>query len=169
MVNKSKRPQYIIPFQQNSRRCKFTFNDRKQIKLLPGGWRTCYGLPPRLNGKESACNAGATGDAGSIPGFVRCPRGGNGNPLQYSCLENPMDIGAWWATVYRSQRVRYNWNDLACKQHRGHAKGYKETFVVVGDGYVSHLDWWWFHGYTHYVQTYQVVHLKYVPFIIFRS
>ena len=42
-----------------------------------------------------------TGDAGSIPGWGRCPGGGHGNPLQYSYLENPMDRGAWWATVHR--------------------------------------------------------------------
>ena len=42
-----------------------------------------------------------TGDAGSIPVSGRSPRGGNGNPLQYSCLENPMDRGAWWAAVHR--------------------------------------------------------------------
>ena len=41
-----------------------------------------------------------TGDGDSIPGSGRSPGGGNGNPLQYSCLENPMDGGAWWATVY---------------------------------------------------------------------
>ena len=46
----------------------------------------------------SACNAG---DLGSIPGSGRSPGEGNGNPLQYSCLENPMDGGAWWATVHR--------------------------------------------------------------------
>ena len=46
------------------------------------------------NGKESACNAG---DKGSIPGMGSTPAGGNGNPLQYSCLENPTDRGAWWA------------------------------------------------------------------------
>ena len=51
-------------------------------------------------GKESACNAGGTGDVGSIPGMGRSPRGGNGNPLQYSCLENPMDRGAWQTTVH---------------------------------------------------------------------
>ena len=45
----------------------------------------------------SACNAG---DLGSIPGLGRSPGEGNGNPLQYSCLENPMDGGAWWATVH---------------------------------------------------------------------
>ena len=53
-----------------------------------------------LNDKESTSNAGDTGDAGSIPGLGRSPAGGNGNPLQYSCLENPMDRGAWWATVH---------------------------------------------------------------------
>ena len=47
--------------------------------------------------KVSACNAG---DLGSIPGLGRSPGEGNGNPLQYSCLENPMDRGAWWATVH---------------------------------------------------------------------
>ena len=44
-------------------------------------------------------NAGATGKVGSIPGGGRAPGGGNGNPLQYSYLGNPMDRGAWWATV----------------------------------------------------------------------
>ena len=48
-------------------------------------------------GKESACNAG---DSGSISGSGRSPGGGNGNPLQYSSLENPMDRGAWWAIVH---------------------------------------------------------------------
>ena len=47
--------------------------------------------------KESDCNAG---DLGSIPGSGRFPGEGNGNPLQYSCLENPMGRGAWWASAY---------------------------------------------------------------------
>ena len=47
---------------------------------------------------------------GSIPGLRRSLREGNGNPLQYSCLENPMDRGAWWATV---QRVAKNWTQLS--------------------------------------------------------
>ena len=48
--------------------------------------------------KESACNAG---DQGSLPGSERSPGEGNGNPLQYSCLWNSMDRGAWWGTVHR--------------------------------------------------------------------
>ena len=55
------------------------------------------GFPGGLDGKESACNAG---DLGYIPGLGRSPGGGHGNPFQYSCLENPMDRGALWATVY---------------------------------------------------------------------
>ena len=51
-----------------------------------------------LSGKESACNAGA---ADSNPGSGRSLGGGHGNPLQYSCLENPMDRGAWGVTVHR--------------------------------------------------------------------
>ena len=50
-------------------------------------------------GKESACNAGNTGDTGSIPGLGRSP-GWNGNPFHYSCLRNPMDRGVWWAAVH---------------------------------------------------------------------
>ena len=45
-------------------------------------------------------NLGDVRDTGSIPGSGRSPGGGHGNPLQYSCLEHPMDRGAWWATVY---------------------------------------------------------------------
>ena len=50
--------------------------------------------------KNPPANAGDTGDVGSIPGLERYPEGGNGNPFQYSCLENSMDRGAWQATVY---------------------------------------------------------------------
>ena len=50
--------------------------------------------------KNSPANTGDTRDAGSIPGLGRPPRVGNGNPLQYSCLKNPMDRGAWQATVH---------------------------------------------------------------------
>ena len=48
--------------------------------------------------KNQPANAGDPGDMGSIPESGRSTGGGNGNPLQYSCLENPMDRGAWWAT-----------------------------------------------------------------------
>ena len=49
--------------------------------------------------EESTCNDGDTGDVGSIPGLGRSPGEGNGNSLQYSCLENPINQGAWWAAV----------------------------------------------------------------------
>ena len=54
--------------------------------------------------KNLPANAGDARDMGSIPGSGRSPRGGNGNPLQYSCLENPMDRGARWATVRRATK-----------------------------------------------------------------
>ena len=59
------------------------------------------GLPWWLSGKESACIAGESGDAGSIPVLRRSPGEWNGNPLQESFLENLMDRGAWQATVHR--------------------------------------------------------------------
>ena len=63
--------------------------------------------------KGSACNAG---DPGLIPGLGRSPGKGNGNPLQYSCLENPMDRGAWQATVHEVPRVGH---DLVTKPPPG--------------------------------------------------
>ena len=51
--------------------------------------------------KNLPVNAGDIRDTGSIPALGRYPGGGHGDPLQYSCLENPMDRGAWWATVHR--------------------------------------------------------------------
>ena len=62
--------------------------------------------------KVSACNAG---DMGSIPGSGRSPGEGNGNPLQYSCLENPMDGGAWWATLVHG--VAKSWTGLSDFNH----------------------------------------------------
>ena len=56
-------------------------------------------------GKESACNAG---DLGLIPRSERSPGERNGNSLQYSCLENPMDRGAWWGTVHEVTRVGHD-------------------------------------------------------------
>ena len=58
--------------------------------------RTALGFPCSSAGKESACHAG---DLRSIPGLGRSPGEGNGNPLKYSCLDNSMDRGAWWAIV----------------------------------------------------------------------
>ena len=59
-------------------------------------------------GSEVKASASNAGDLGWIPGPGKSPGEGNGNPLQYSCLENPMDGGAWWATVHGSQRVRHD-------------------------------------------------------------
>ena len=61
--------------------------------------RSYTGFPSWLSGKESTCNAGDTGDVGLISGLGRSPGGGNGNTLQYSCLEFPLERGAWQATV----------------------------------------------------------------------
>ena len=61
------------------------------------------GSPGGSDGKESACNAG---DPGSIPGWGRSPGEGNGYPLQYSSLENPMDTGAWQAIVHGVAKSR---------------------------------------------------------------
>ena len=69
------------------------------FRMFPGG----------SAGKESACN---TEDLGSIPGSERFPGGGHGDPLQYSCLENPMDRGAWWAMVHAV--AKSDMSDWAC-------------------------------------------------------
>ena len=66
-----------------------------------------WGVPGGAAGKESTCNAG---DLGLIPGLGTSPGGGHGNPLQYSCLENPMDRGAWWTAV---KGVAKSWTRLS--------------------------------------------------------
>ena len=62
--------------------------------------------------KNLPANAEDTRDVGLIPGLGRSPGVGNGNPLQYSCLENPMDRGAWWATVHGAVKSGTGLNDL---------------------------------------------------------
>ena len=64
-------------------------------------------------GKESTCNAGDTGDVGLISGLGISPRGENDNPIQYSCLKNPMDRGTWWATVHGVTMVGHHWAHTA--------------------------------------------------------
>ena len=69
-------------------------------------------LPRWLTGKEFTCQGGDPRNIGSIPGSERSPGGGNGNPLQYSCLENFMNGEAWWVTVHgvtESQRESQTW------------------------------------------------------------
>ena len=58
--------------------------------------------------KNLPADAGDTRDVGLIPGSGRAPGGGNGNPLQYSCLGNPMDRGAWWATVHGVLKIGHD-------------------------------------------------------------
>ena len=67
------------------------------------------GFPGGSEGKASTCNAG---NPSSIPGLGRSLGEGNSNPLQYSCLENPMDRGAWWATVHGVAKSRTRLSDI---------------------------------------------------------
>ena len=63
--------------------------------------------------KNPPANAGDIRDMGSFPGSGRSPEGGHGSPLQYSCLENPMDRGAWWAIVHRVKKSRTQLKQLS--------------------------------------------------------
>ena len=71
--------------------------------LFPSLFWLLEGFPGSSDGKESTCT---TGDSGLIPGSERFPGEGNGNPFQYSCLENSMNRGAWWATAHRVTKSR---------------------------------------------------------------
>ena len=75
----------------------------------------CWGFLGSSVVKESACSTGDEGHADSIPGPGRSPGEGNGNPLQYSCLENPMDRGTWWATVHGVAK-NWTWLSESCMQ-----------------------------------------------------
>ena len=67
--------------------------------------------------KNPPASAGDKRDVGSIPGSERSPGGGHGNPLKYSCLENPMDGGAWWATVHRVTKIHTQLKRLSTHVH----------------------------------------------------
>ena len=81
------------------------------------------GFPGGASSKEPACQCRLDGrDAGLIPGSGRSPGGGQGNPLQYSCLENPMDRGTWQAAVHKDHReFGHNWSDLAHTHRHTHS------------------------------------------------
>ena len=97
-----------------------------------GKWgKLCYHYLASLNGsdgKESTCNMG---DLGSVSGLGGFPGEGHGNPLQYSCLKNCMDRGAWRATVHGSQRVRHDWatkHTHTCYNHHQNNMQIKNNF-----------------------------------------
>ena len=102
-----------------------THGQRRSRKMTGGGtgeerevrWTLCRksgnSRATWLSGKESSCRAG---DTAWIPGWERAPGEGNGNSLQYSCLENPMDRGAWWDMVYGVKKSQKWLSDLAHTQ-----------------------------------------------------
>ena len=101
---------------------KYRFFPKQVFSLfLFKGW-----LPWWLSSKESTCNAG---DTGSVPAWGRGPGVGNGNPLQCSCLENPMDRGAWRATVHGVPKSRA-W----LKRVNNNSKGYTYCCEVLRNG-----------------------------------
>ena len=73
------------------------------------------GIPVALVVKNLFASAGDVGDSGSLSRLGRSPGEGNGTPLQYSCLENPTDRGAWWATVHAVAKSRTRLNDFNIK------------------------------------------------------
>ena len=102
--------------QDNRRSVLFALSHRKwQRQIVPrvcsGGCKQCQFLSPRIFGimncKFHKCLE--IRDAGPFPGLGSTSERGHGNPLQYSCLKNPMDRGAWWATVHR---VAQSWTQL---------------------------------------------------------
>ena len=103
--------------------------------------RSPQGLPCGSVGKESAYNAG---DPGSIPGLGRSPGEGNGNPLQYSCLENPMGRGAWRATVLgvtksQTQLSDYHFTSLQISLYRCDWRADKDCCDVMAESFYAFL------------------------------
>ena len=93
------------------------FMQKHKVHIILFSWRPIFqlkGFPGGSVGKESACKAG---DQGSIPGSGRSPEEGNGNPLEYSCLENSIDRGAWWATVHGVTKSQTRLSDFTFTFH----------------------------------------------------
>ena len=91
-------------------------------------WKPITGFPGGSEVKASACNAG---DLGLIPGSGRSPGEGNGNPLQYSCLENPMGRGAGWATVHGVAKSRTRLSDFTLMTAAAMETGDGETELMA--------------------------------------
>ena len=95
------------------------------------------GFPGGSVVKEYACNAGDAGDIGLIPGSETSPGEGHGNPFQYSCLENPMDRGAWWTAVHRvieSEVTEHACNSFVCGfvYFYGFIYFYMGSYIYIG-------------------------------------
>ena len=115
-----------VPFSRGSSQPK----DRTQVSCMTGRFFTSWATREAkgvwgayenafqvlLEVKNPPANAGDTRDMASVLGLGRSPGGGHGNPLQYSCLENPLDRGAWCATVHTVARSRTWLSDLASTQ-----------------------------------------------------
>ena len=103
-----------LPESKTYRTC---FHDKLKTKQNTGHqgiWKKTIrrkGFPGGSVVQNLPANAGDAGDVGLIPGWRRSPGVGNGNPFQYSCLGNPMDRGAWWATVHGVTKIRAQLND----------------------------------------------------------
>ena len=81
----------------------------ESLRRSPSRYQITPGFPRGAVVKYLPANAGDAGDTGLIPGLGKSPGGGNGNPLHYSCQDNPMDRGAWKATVHGVAGVGHNW------------------------------------------------------------
>ena len=100
------------------------------------------GVPGGSVVEKSPANAGDTGDTGSIPGLGRSPGEGNGNPLRYSCLENPVDRGAWWATVHEGPKSQTQLSRHTCTCVLGSGWGLvgKSSSYPLGHGHPRLID-----------------------------
>ena len=81
--------------------------------------------------KNPPANAGEARDTSSIPGLERSPGGGNGNPLQLPCLENPVDRGAWQATVHRVEKSRAQLKQLSMHAHTHAGMWTRVTYQIL--------------------------------------
>ena len=86
---------------------------RKQKSCFRENWK--FKISGDASGKEPACHCRRHRNVGSILGLGRSPGGGNGKPFQYPCLENSIDIGAWWATVHGVTKIQTWLNGWAYK------------------------------------------------------
>ena len=101
----------------------------EQMLLEKWGWQIwSRGFPSGSVCKEPTCNAGDPRDMGSIPGLGRSLGGGHSNSFQYSCLENPMDRGAWQATVHRI--AESDTTECACMHAQTHTHTHTHTHKI---------------------------------------
>ena len=128
-ILQARTPEWIVISFSNAWKWKVKVKLLSRVRLFATPWTAAY-----IKNLPVNTNAGAVRDTGLIPGLGRFPGEGNGNPLQYSCLENPVGRGGCWATFIGLQRVGHDWSDFSSVQSLSHVLLFATPWTAACQG-----------------------------------